>query len=373
MNILVIAHYQDDGSPYVSFVHEQVKAYVKLGHTVHVIAPVVFFKPYKYLERRLKSRELDGAVIYYPKMISLSKYGKYNINILSGYLAIKSIINKILKTQNIDIIHAHTIGLDGAVAVKLKKKYDIPVVITTHGSDTIVEVNNGKINNILKICRKADVVVAVSHKLASYLYDSNLDIEIILNGFNQKFTDIAKKEFTIIQVGALIPQKKCDITLKAFAIVKRLYPNSSLLIVGEGSEKKTLETLCSKYKLKDSVKFIGWVPNNTVLTLMSESQIFVMPSINEGLGIVYLEAMGSKCIAIGSKNEGIEDVIVNNLNGFLISADNYKELADCICYCFQNPNKMKEIQEKAFETVNELTWEKNAQQYIDIFTSILSK
>ena len=55
MNILVIAHYQDDGSPYVSFVHNQVKEFVKQGHQVTVIVPIVFGKKYKYLNRQKKS------------------------------------------------------------------------------------------------------------------------------------------------------------------------------------------------------------------------------------------------------------------------------------------------------------------------------
>ena len=69
MNILVIAHYQDDGSPYVSFVHDQVVEFVKQGHQVIVLVPTVFGKKYKYLHSK-KSIELGGAQIYYLDCLS---------------------------------------------------------------------------------------------------------------------------------------------------------------------------------------------------------------------------------------------------------------------------------------------------------------
>ena len=52
MNILILAHYQDDGSPYVSFVHNQAIEFVRQGHKVTVIAPTVLGKKYKFLEKR---------------------------------------------------------------------------------------------------------------------------------------------------------------------------------------------------------------------------------------------------------------------------------------------------------------------------------
>ena len=64
MNILILAHYQDDGSPYVSFVHNQAIEFVRQGHKVTVIAPTVLGKKYKFLEKR-KHHIIDGVSIYY--------------------------------------------------------------------------------------------------------------------------------------------------------------------------------------------------------------------------------------------------------------------------------------------------------------------
>lgn len=369
MNILVIAHYQDDGSAYVCFVHDQVVEFVKQGHHVTVLVPTVFGKKYKFLHAR-NPIELDGAQIYYLDCISFSNYGKYGINNLCGFLVIDSFIKKILRKSPIDVIHAHTIGFDGCIAVKLKEKYHIPVVITTHGTDTIAEINNGKGDYIAGICKKADCIVAVSSKLKKMLLElcPDLEIHVILNGFRQLPQLVVDKEpYTILQVSALIPQKGVDVTLAAFAKVLRVYPQSRLEIVGGGEEETKLKDLCKALNIEESVCFCGFLKNEEVLRHMAESQMFVMPSVDEGFGIVYIEAMSQKCIVIGTKGEGIEDIIKDGENGFLVFPNHSEDLAKIIINCLSSGEACAKIADKGFCTSQELTWENNAKFYIELF------
>lgn len=372
MNILVIAHYQDDGSPYVSFVHDQVVEFVKQGHQVIVLVPTVFGKKYKYLHSK-KSIELGGAQIYYLDCLSFSNYGKYNINNFCGFTVINSFMRKLLKLHSIDVIHAHTIGFDGCIAVKLKQRYHIPVVITTHGTDTIGEINNGKGDYIIEICKKADCIVAVSSKLKKMLLNlcPELEIFVIMNGFRQlQQLDVNKEAYTIIQVSALIPQKGVDVTIAAFAKVLRTYPQARLEIVGEGEEEMGLKSLCKELDIEDSVCFCGFLKNEEVLKHMAKSQIFVMPSINEGFGIVYIEAMSQKCVVIGTRGEGIEDVIRAGENGFLISPNQSGVLAEIMTKCLSSMEDCMKIADKGFHSSQKLTWENNAKRYIELFEKL---
>ena len=107
-----------------------------------------------------------------------------------------------------------------------------------------------------------------------------------------------------------------------------------------------------------------------VLKHMGESRIFVMPSVNEGFGIVYLEAMSQKCIVIGTKGEGIEDVIKHGENGFLVTPNNPNELADIIIKCLSSDDSDK-IAYKAAKDSQNITWETNAINYINLFNKIL--
>jgi glycosyltransferase involved in cell wall biosynthesis len=374
MNILVIAHYQDDGSPYVSFVHNQVTEFIKQGHSVNVIVPTVFGKGYKYLKTRTHI-VIDDVPIWYVDCPSFSNYGKYGINNLFGYKVVDSFVKKMIKEYSIDIIHAHTIGFDGYIAVRLKEKYHIPAVITTHGSDTIAEINLGKERYLVEICKKADCIVAVSSKLKNLLLGicSSLEICVIMNGFHALPPKPAIKEpYTLLQVGGLIKQKNTDLTIRAFEKILKKYPQAKLEIIGLGPEEAKLKQLCKDLHIENFVTFYGYLANEKVLEHMAKSQVFIMPSINEGFGIVYIEAMSQKCVVVGTRGEGIEDVIRNEENGFLIDPQNSESLVNVVTKCLSSSSYCDEIAYRGFETAKKLTWKSNAQSYIQLFDKIIS-
>ena len=375
MNILVIARFQDDGSSYVSFVQDQVLAYKTLGHNVCVVSPVVFLKHKSYEYKGIKDKIVDGVKVYYPRYLSFSNYGIYGLNSFSGYHITKSLFKKIIGDFKPDVIHAHTIGFEGKMGVKLKQKYHIPIVITTHGSDTIKPIKNGKASYITNVCKKADAVVAVSSRLGEVLQneDNSITPYIFCNGFKKLNLLIEKKKKnSIIQVSSLIKQKKVDITIRAFEKIKRDINDITLTIVGDGPEKLYLLELCQQLNLSDSVLFTGQISNHEVLKLMSQNEYFIMPSVREGFGIVYLEAMASGCITIGTKGEGIEDVIIDKENGFLVEPDNIEEIASYIKLCNENADYSKAIVENAKKSVANLTWEENAKKYINLFQKLLN-
>lgn len=371
MNILVIAHYQDDGSPYVSFVHSQVMEYVRQGHHVIVVVPTTFGKRYKHLRGR-KHVICDEVPIYYIDSFSFSNYGKYNLNNFFCFAAVDAFIKKILFKHSIDMIHAHTIIFDGYIAVKIKEKYHIPVVITSHGS----EVDCGKEDYYINICKKADCIVAVSTKLKKILMDlcPSLRISVIMNGFHQLSVPIdSKKPYTVIQVGSLLENKKTDLTILAFAKILEKYPQARLEIIGEGIEEERLKKLCKDLNIENFVSFCGYLKNNEVLKHMAASTVFIMPSVDEGFGIVYIEAMSQKCVTIGTSGEGIGDIIEDGVNGFLIQPDNLDDIVRIISKCFESPEYCCEIANNGFLSVQDCTWENNAKKYIQIFEKIISK
>lgn len=131
--------------------------------------------------------------------------------------------------------------------------------------------------------------------------------------------------------------------------------------------------LCYQLDINDSVTFTGQISNKEVLKRMAETEVFVMPSIREGLGIVYLEAMASGCVTIGTKGEGIEDIIYNEKNGFLVESDHPEMISNYVKLCFSNNRYMKEISCKGKESVRDMTWETNAEKYKALFEQIIKK
>jgi glycosyltransferase involved in cell wall biosynthesis len=92
-----------------------------------------------------------------------------------------------------------------------------------------------------------------------------------------------------------------------------------------------------------------------------------MPSIREGFGIVYAEAMACGCVAIGTEGEGIADLIVSGENGYLVPPDDPEAIVETITACLQQPESMRAVADAGRAAALQLTWEVNAAQYLQLF------
>jgi len=259
-------------------------------------------------------------------------------------------------------------------------------VVTTHGSDTSIPFNAGKIDYIRSVSAGVDRIVAVSSRLKNMLLQAQLHvpIDVVLNGFSVQHiyagenicpipsvpNSLDKTSVIINQTGNLIDSKKNDITIRAFAELKKKYVNAQLVIVGDGPKREELSQLCQTLGISESVEFKGRITNQEVIQEMKRAHFFVMPSINEGFGIVYLEAMASGCVTIGTENEGIADFIVSRKNGFLTPRNDVDAIERVIEWCIENPSHAGEIAARGQKDALEMTWKKNALQYETIFRSL---
>jgi len=380
MNILVVAHYQNDGSPTAIFVHEQMLAYHSLGHSVRVVVPIALGK--RGLDgRRLAAtvcrKEIDGIPHYFVRHLSLSNFGKKRFNTTTAICVLKANLRTVLDGFAPDIIHAHTLGLDSGIGAWLKERLNIPLVVTTHGGDTFIPYNKGERSILKQLADRADHLVCVSTLLKRRMEECSVStpISVILNGFHvpdsPAYTD--KRPLSIIQAGYLVARKKADVTIRAFASLRERHPDASLDIVGSGSELPRFQALCNDLGVADAVHFHGFLPNPKTLEKMSKARFFVMPSINEGFGIVYLEAMASGCITIGTEGEGIADLIVSGENGFLVPPDDPDAIVRTIEWCLANPMRSSVIAEQGRKTSQDMSWEKNATQYAALFQSLTER
>ena len=376
MNILVVCHHGLYQNYTFSFVHNQAKAYAAAGHHVRVIIPVPLGKSFcgSRFGPLLHTEQVDGVSLYFVRYLSASNFGKKGFNVHSAVCAIGSQLKVILKDFQPDAVHAHTLGLDSHIGAWLKKKLCCPLVVTTHGSDTEIPLKRGEHAELKAACDEADCVVAVSRCLRERLLTcgTKTPVQVILNGFmtNCSANSGEKRPFTMLQVGHLIESKRNAVTIRALAILRKKYPEMTLKIIGAGVLRQTLETLVDDLGLRDAVTFTGEVPNPEVLSAMAESMFFVMPSKPEGFGIVYLEAMSNRCITIGTQGEGIAELIESGKNGFLVPADDPEAVADAICWCVMYPDKAEEIARQGYLDTKELTWERNAEHYVQLFKEL---
>ena len=379
MKILIVCHvgmYQDLSS---SFVHAQAEAYAAQGHTVRAVILNPAGKADRFGHRLFPTVTVgnaDGVEMVNMRFISLSNLGEKGENAFFAKQSAWMHFSKIFSGFQPDVIHAHTLGSASALGVWLKKRLHCPLVVTTHGSDTAVRIEQGRAAELKPLCDGADCVVAVSSALAAKLKTcgTKTPVEVILNGFRIRSLPAVSEErarCAVVQVGHLIKQKHFDVTLRAFARLKKEYPAAQFTVVGQGSECEALEALADELGVSESVHFLGQLPNEAVLAEMSKAQFFCMPSVREGFGIVYLEAMASGCVAIGTEGEGIADLIESGKNGFLVPPEDSEAIWQVMQRCLQHPAEAEAIAARGRKDALSLTWEKNAATYERLFMTLL--
>lgn len=370
--ILILTHVQLDNSPYCSFVHNHAKAFVNAGYKVIVLAPtpIKFSKKYWRMVKNKSHgvKNIDGVEVHYFKRLGFSNFlykSKINLNGISYYFAIRKKVKKIMKLNDVCLIDAHMFKVEGFVAKKLKKIYNIPTFLTLHGTsfERNLHFKNG-IEEIKNVASSIDWMICVSQKIQRNLMNLGIiNTKVIYNGVNQYEFEKNNNNFNIISVGYFTKSKNFDILIKAFAKVIKKIPKARLTIVGDGILKDSLINVSDELGIGKYVTFTGALDNYEVNKLLSKSNVFVLPSSPEGFGIVYVEAMNNGCIVIGTKNEGIDGFVKDGVNGFLTNVD-VNEISDRIIDIFNN--KYDDIRNRGYSDAKELTWDNNVKCYIEL-------
>ena len=153
----------------------------------------------------------------------------------------------------------------------------------------------------------------------------------------------------IVFVGRLHPVKRVDLLLKAFAKLRKLYPDASLNIVGDGVERQKLITLANDLELGQSVHFLGFQNHEKVLELLRQADLMVLSSKMEGNPKVLIEAMMLKVPIVATNVPGIRDMIQNGETGHLVDSDLPEDLTNAMSVLLSKRKYGRRIAENAYE------------------------
>jgi glycosyltransferase involved in cell wall biosynthesis len=132
----------------------------------------------------------------------------------------------------------------------------------------------------------------------------------------------------LLTVGRLVPQKGQRYLIQAMPAVRRTFPNVRLLVTGTGFLESELRRLAAELGVADAVRFLG--RRDDLKTLMGLADVFVFPSVYEGLGVSLLEAATAGMACIASRVGPIPEVISDGVNGVLVAPQSPTELAAAI-------------------------------------------
>lgn len=371
------------------FVKEPLDALAGYGITSSVIAvsPI-------YNERQHSNATALAEWVRYPQIpgtIGLSSAGRFL------HARLHRRVEQLHGERPIDVIHAHAALPCGHAASLLVRRLKIPYIVTVHGLDVFNTCfltgapAEWRRRASIAVYRDASVIACVSRKVQKILEDGmpdgaragvrvNVRSAVVYNGTDTELfsptlddrrptlTEAPAPPPEILVVGNLIPSKGQELVLRAIHRLANEFPSAQCRIIGDGPDRARLEALAGELGVRARIHFLGRQNRLAVADALRRCTLFALPSRNEGLGCVYLEAMACAKPVIGCRGQGIEEIIEHQENGWLISPDNLDELTQALSTFLRSPSLCSQIGFAARQTIlNGLTLAHQAQELATLY------
>lgn len=279
-------------------------------------------------------------------------------------LALSSKLVKIIKKEQIDILHVHYAiphAYAGYMAKEMLKQEGIyvPMVTTLHGTDiTLVGSHPFYRPAVSFSINNSDIVTSVSESLKQdtlRLFEITREIDVVPNFID---FDASDSTFTNCQRDLMAqPGERIVTHISNFRKVKRISDvievfyrlqleiPSKLLMVGEGPEREIAEERVKELGIEDKVRFLG--NSNEIDKILCFSDLFLLPSEAESFGLAALEAMVNKVPVISSNAGGIPEVNVDGVTGYLSNVGNIADMAMNAIRILEDDDTLETFKENA--------------------------
>lgn len=375
------------------FVHEQVRALVRMGHDVRVVAPTGWAPP--LLTRWRSFREVpgvdtfQGVPVLHPRKLSLpgARLGHRNGDAM--LLSIAKPLRRVHERWPFDVIHAHMLVPDGWAAARMGASLRVPVVATAHRADVLDVPARGPRSRaqVAEAIQEIDQVCAVSAAIgaaADALATPRRPVAVVPNGADTTvFTPrpvaeararlgLPDGERIVTYVGKLVPRKGVDTLIEAMGLLARRPGGAPLLVAGGiGEMREGLERRAAELGVADRVRFVGKVPHDDVGWWMAAGDLFVLPSLSEGLPTVVCEAMNCGRPVVATAVDGTPEIVRDGVTGLLVPPRQPAALADALAAVLDDPDRAARMGAEALRLGRELyTWDANARRMTELYETV---
>lgn len=353
-----------------NYVHYLSKELVKLGHQVTVACAK---------EPDSENNQINGINVK-----RLSYLGKIaNTNVTPG-------LPFTLLREDFDLIHTHIpTPWSADWSSIISKTRGKPLIVTYH-NDIIGEGFAGKIANfynstcLKSILKQADKIIITQPgyvESSEHLKPYREKIEVIPNGVDvERFKPLTghRQENTIFFLSLLDEfhrYKGLDYLLKALVIVKKEIPGVKLLVGGKGVLMDQYKAQAASMGLKDNVEFCGFIPDESIVEFYNLANVFVLPSISslqEGFGIVALEAMACKTPVVSTEIVGVAEDVKASSSGIIVEPKDVHALADALLQILRSGDVQKKMGENGRKlVVDKYTWKGVAELMEKVYNEVL--
>jgi len=185
---------------------------------------------------------------------------------------------------------------------------------------------------------------------------------------------VNKDNIKLLFTGNISKEKGIEILIESLShISKELHPVLELILVGKGDYEyiKYLKTLAKNSKINIPIIFVGEIPHEDINKYYYDSDIFIFPSLHEGMSLSLLEAMGAGIPVIASNIRANSEIITDGWNGLLFEKSNPIHLAICLERIIGDKELQQYLSKNAYDSIKEFSWDKISNRYLDIFRTYL--
>jgi len=351
MRVLFLTHSfpRHPGDVAGAFILRLASALASEGVVVNVVAPATRTAP--------SSDVIDGISIrrfrYAPRALETLAYHGNMATQVKGSLSAKVALLGLLAGEleaalaqtgdaEYDLIHAHWWFPNGVAAAAAAQWRDVPLVTTLHGSDVRLGRTIKMARTAMRqVLRRSTRVTAVSRWLAEEaqrVVGGEMPIVAPMPVATELFSpdrSVARGD-ALLFVGRLTKQKGVDSLLRALVSVPS---EVALDVVGDGEERTSLETLASSLGVETRVRWHGSKPASELAAFYHRALALIVPSTEEGLGLVAVEAQLCETPVIAFASGGVVDVIRDDESGILVTEQTPEALARAISGLIARPDR----------------------------------
>lgn len=301
-------------------------------------------------------------------------------------------LKSLCKDWKPSLVHTHLLHAD-IYAVVMKTLFNIPVKIisTKHGfHETYLQQYGLTASSHLRRLpfywlsrlaeKRIDLSYTISRAMSVFYQQAKItqqEIPVVLHGLTKEVIpddtqlSIVSSSLTIVTVGRLTPYKGFRYLIEAISILEARIPGIQLKIVGDGPQRKELESLSAELNISGNISFLGFQPKPE--EFLKEARLVVLPSLIEPFGLVFLEAMAYGKAVVAFDVPAGNEIIEKGVSGLLVEPCNPVAMANAIEELLSDSSLACKIGKNGRESVHKkFNFERVVNEVDHLYKSLIS-
>lgn len=293
--------------------------------------------------------------------------------------SIAYIINLLTQIPKYDVVHVFSASYFSFViaptpAILISKLYGKKVLLNYHSGEARDHLQRWRRTAIPTI-KLVDLVVVPSEYLVRVFSEFGIKSHAIYNLIDTSTFRFRERE---VLLPAFLSNRNfethygVDRVLKAFAIIQQRYPEATLVVAGEGSQRQNLKQLATDLELSNT-KFVGQIDPSVIMSLYDSADIYLNASDidNQPLSILEAFACGLPIVTTGAG--GIPDIVADGISGFVVPCGDFEKLAERAIELLQQPELANRMVKQGLAECQKYSWEAVRDGWMQSYESLADK